>query len=421
MGTVIDATDRVLSRRRPHEGRDLHALKYYVLAALLAASVFALQPVYLLDPLCLLTRTVTLAFVPPLQWAAKWLSDGAYTFSISSSPIISTPGIWLSDRLSGWEFASAQQIHYRQAIPVFLIFAVIVGLGRVSRRYWCRNLCPLGALLGLLSRFSPLHRFVGEGCTHCGKCLRECKMAAPASDPSATRRAECVACMSCVSGCPPSVTNFGFKKSATSLQPDLSRRRLLLSAGAGLVLAGAAGLDKRRAIKEPAASAGIPELLRPPGAVPEEKFTERCVRCGSCMKVCPTNGLQPSIHEAGLEGFWTPILVPRIGYCRENCNACGQVCATDAIRKVAVEEKKHIFIGRAEVQKDRCLAWRDGKACLVCAEYCSYHGVSGRKVNGVNVLVIDPEKCVGCGQCEFACPVKPAAAIRVRPLNRRKA
>jgi formate hydrogenlyase subunit 6/NADH:ubiquinone oxidoreductase subunit I len=79
------------------------------------------------------------------------------------------------------------------------------------------------------------------------------------------------------------------------------------------------------------------KLIRPPGALPEPQFLAKCVKCGECMKVCPTNGLQPTLSEAGTEGIWTPVLVPRVGYCEYYCSLCTQVCPTGAIEELTVE------------------------------------------------------------------------------------
>lgn len=160
-----------------------------------------------------------------------------------------------------------------------------------------------------------------------------------------------------------------------------------------------------------------PLRIRPPGSVPEEVFLNRCLRCGECMKACLTNGLQPSIAEAGPGGLWTPVLIPRQGPCERYCHLCGQVCPTQAIRALSLEEKSYVRIGQAQVDRSRCLEWAYGRACLVCDEVCPYGAISvgscqepGRGRRGP---VVDPQICVGCGVCEHHCPVLGEAAIRV--------
>lgn len=422
LGTFLDISDRILFKRRLRRNfRQFPIVKYYLLFGLFVAAIFSIQAIYLLDPIALITRTFALGFTAPLQFILKWFSNLFYGLSYNSYDPLANASLWLSDRFTSWEFTSGPQLHYRQSIPILLIFAAILGLNVISKRYWCRNLCPLGALLGLISRVSYLSRIVGAGCNDCGRCVKDCKMSAIAQDPRTTAKSECIECFSCVQICPVDSIEFGFKarpERTSEYALDISRRGFLISAGFGLIFSAAAGLDSR--ILQPkrasAKKAGGRVLIRPPGAISEAKFIDKCVRCGNCMQVCPTNGLQPSVMEAGIEGFWTPILVPRIGHCEHTCNACGNACPTDAIESFAVKEKDKIFIGRAVIDKKTCIAWEEDKKCLVCAEYCSYKGVYIKDEKGFGRPYVDKDKCTGCGQCEFACPVKSVAAIRVFPI-----
>ena len=199
---------------------------------------------------------------------------------------------------------------------------------------------------------------------------------------------------------------------------SLSRRRVLQASGIGLAVAAVAAIDPGRKIATAApVRLSSPFLIRPPGSVPEDEFVDRCTRCGACMKACPTNGLQPAIHEAGIEGFWTSILVPRIGCCTQECNACGEVCPTDAIRPFKIADKPKIFIGTAIIERDQCIAWNADKKCLVCDEYCSYKAIVWKVRDGYKRPFVDEKKCTGCGICESACPIQPVAAIRVYSLG----
>lgn len=131
------------------------------------------------------------------------------------------------------------------------------------------------------------------------------------------------------------------------------------------------------------------------------------------MKVCPTNGIQPALGEAGLEGFWSAILIPRIGYCTRYCNLCGEVCPTHSIARFEVEDKPNIFMGTAVIDTSRCIAWYADRTCFVCEEACSYQAISQELKDGRYRPIIDEDKCVGCGECENKCPIQPEAAIRV--------
>jgi len=155
------------------------------------------------------------------------------------------------------------------------------------------------------------------------------------------------------------------------------------------------------------------KLIRPPGALAEESFVTACVRCGECMRICPENALQPAFGEGGLEALETPILAPQIGPCAQPCTLCGSVCPTRAIEPFTVEEKSHLYLGTAIVDRSMCIAWANDKQCLVCQEACSYTAISQKQIEGLGRPVIEERICVGCGLCESACPVQPQRAIHV--------
>ncbi len=169
-------------------------------------------------------------------------------------------------------------------------------------------------------------------------------------------------------------------------------------------------------------------LIRPPGSVGEEEFLDKCVRCGECMKVCPTNAVQPLMLEAGLEGMWTPVLRPELAYCEYKCNMCTQVCPTEAIKKLSLEEKQKVKIGLAAVDRNRCLPWAYARACQVCYEQCPLPDKAIRleeavvtTARGSRITVKQPyvsaELCIGCGICQNKCPVSDQAAIRVTSVG----
>ena len=168
-------------------------------------------------------------------------------------------------------------------------------------------------------------------------------------------------------------------------------------------------------------------LIRPPGAMvrdpltgarraTEAEFRDLCLRCGQCMKACPTGGLQPAVSETGFEGLFTPVLVPQVGWCERNCNACGVVCPSGALQAFEIAEKPSIKLGQAAIHRDRCLAWKDGadhRRCLVCNESCSYGAVDVREQGGLLRPFVNQHRCVGCGMCEHMCPAHPQRAIVV--------
>src|SRR5690606_21944552 len=185
------------------------------------------------------------------------------------------------------------------------------------------------------------------------------------------RQDECHMCLNCETACPEDVIKFRFLPAWRSRagKPDTKKRTTLAAAAAGAVM-----IPVGRAADVLDANYHD-RVMRPPGSVEEREFLERCIRCAECMKVCPNNALHPAFFEAGIEGLWTPILIPRIGYCEFSCVLCGQVCPTGAIQKIDEKAKmglgqKPISIGTAMYDKGRCLPWSMATPCIVCEEFC---------------------------------------------------
>jgi MauM/NapG family ferredoxin protein len=204
---------------------------------------------------------------------------------------------------------------------------------------------------------------------------------------------------------------------------NLGRRKVLASGAAGL---GAAFLFHTHPLG--AKRSFNPALVRPPGAIGEEEFLSTCIRCGECMKVCPTNGIHPTMFEAGLEGMWTPVMKMTIGYCEYECSLCSQVCPTGAIRKMDIAEKKKIKIGLAYFDRNRCLPYAYARTCIVCEEHCPtpkkaiwFEEVQVKTPAGETVTVkqphVDPELCVGCGICVNKCVIKGDPAVLVSSVS----
>jgi len=408
LGTLNNITASLRKRTSSH---DWHRLKYLILVFLLASSFFTLQLAGLMDPMSLLIRSLALSIYPALNQAASSASLVLYEHGPAPS-FTDAAYVWLKGLVLPFN-----EPHYSQALLLGSLFLLVIGLNLHERRLWCRHLCPLGALLGLLSRHSLLRRSVSEGCTGCGACTTLCQGAAAPDRKELWKSEECYYCMNCDDACPEGAVSFGFSGSRRQAALDLGRRRVI-----GAALAGAAAVPLMRV--SGAAATVDPLLVRPPGALGEMDFLSRCVRCGECMKVCITGGLQPAFLEAGPEGLWTPVLVPRMGYCEYNCTLCGQVCPTGAIKRLSRNEKAKVHIGTAMIDKGRCLPWAHGRPCIVCEEMCPTPKKAiwfqeadvklrnGRKVR-LKQPVVDLELCIGCGICEAKCPVVDRPAIYV--------
>lgn len=441
--------------RAVHRYSPVQSVKYGVLAGTLLAALLGLQWTGLVDPISLAIRSFSLALGPAAELGLRGLFDALYRTEIGAVQTVSEPVYGLAKQ----SVLSFEQPAFRQAELIGAIALLVLALNLLRPRFFCRFVCPLGAMLGLVGRASLLRLRVSGECNNCGLCQTRCPGGA---DPQLAaegkwRPAECLVCGNCTAVCDrglgfrfelprvskekrlspkdphPQPLSQGERGATTTPSPpaplpegegsttvagiDAGRRNLLWGAAAGLA---AVPLVKLPLVKK----LPSPLLIRPPGSLAEDAFLDRCVRCGECMKVCLTGGLQPAGLEAGLEGLWTPVLVPRMGYCEYNCTLCGQVCPTGAIKELAPENKRRVRIGTATVDPALCLPLRLGVECIVCEEHCPTSpkaivfaeveaiGADGNK-RRVRRPVVDPERCIGCGICEARCPVRDIPAIRV--------
>ena len=416
MGTTLDGARRLLFAPRPDRGVALRwrRVKYYLLITLLVSALLSVNLLGLFDPLSLLYRSVAIVLYPAFGYGVERAVLVLYR--------LGPPVTYVSE--PAYQFFKATLLPFRPLVYLlpFLtltLFALVVAAERVDRRFWCRALCPLGALYGLLARFSRLRRRPAALCPDCGDCTERCKMGAFApGKPARHQNAECQLCMRCLAECEKGKVQFTWHSKAPRAPLDLGRRQLITSVAVG---AAVVPLIRLGSLARP------PDeyLIRPPGAQNEAEFLSRCIRCGQCMKVCLTNGLQPVWWEAGLEGLYTPKLVPRMGYCNFSCHLCGQVCPTGAIPNLELKVKQTTALGTAFINRSRCIPYTEGTDCMVCEEHCPTSpkaivfseqevvNLMGERVR-VKLPVINPDRCNGCGQCEHVCPVGGESAIRVK-------
>jgi len=419
LGTLNNMVGSLRRWRLTDKARGWFSLKYYILVALLAASALSLQVTGLLDPLSLTVRSLSLGIYPAFNYGANGALDALYKVDAKGLTAMAD----MASSAAQKTVLAFKQPYFRQGALMSLLFLGILGLNLVERRFWCRYLCPLGALLGLASRWALLKRSTAESCSSCSLCDKDCQGAAQPGKQHEWLGTECLYCFNCDDPCPTGSVRFGFSAKPAPATVDLGRRHVMTSA-----LVGVAAVPLLRA--NPAFKPAFvnADLIRPPGALPEADFLERCVKCGECMKVCTTNGLQPTLWEAGLEGIWSPVLVPRIGYCEYNCTLCGQVCPTGAIRRLSLPEKQRTHIGTAMIDKGRCLPYAHATPCIVCEEVCPtpkkaiwFEPATALNRNGDSVDVkqprVDLELCIGCGICEAKCPVLGRPAITVSSIG----
>jgi formate hydrogenlyase subunit 6/NADH:ubiquinone oxidoreductase subunit I len=383
-------------------------LKYYILIFILAAALLGLDLAGYVDPLSFLYRSFAVSVFPVLAGAASALIGLLYKLKLTG----------LGGTMGQFFESLSLNATFQQGFFIGLVFLAAVLLNLVRERFWCRVICPAGALLGLLSLGNIFKLKINtQKCIDCGLCNLQCQTQASPFPDEEWKGHECVYCFTCGAVCPTAAIGFPAWKRAPRREPrvSLERRRLIWTPIAALLVAPFFRLTP--AGKRPSAS-----LIRPPGARPEPQFLSKCVKCGECMKACPTNGLQPVLAEAGPEGLWTPKLVPRIGYCEYYCSLCSQVCPSGAIQELRIEDKIKVKIGTAWVNKNHCLPYALGKPCIVCEEHCptspkaiklveTQARLPDGTVSTQKAPVVDYELCIGCGICENKCPVVDSPAI----------
>ncbi len=411
MGTLLDGCQTIIpAKGQGREGR-YRSLKFYLLGFLLVGAWFGLPLAGYVDPFSILVRGLALAVDPALNA----LSSTFFTYTYQDAPA------WVNGVTEPfYAFLKAtvlpfNQKYYDLALLSLAILLLVFLLERLERRFFCRNVCPLGALFAVTSRYALLRGKAGSKCGTCRNCQEICRMGAIDEERNISPL-DCNLCLDCIHHCPGNKISFRFGGLFQATPAfTLSRRKFVGSLALGATLP---FFLKSRTL----ALQSDPLLIRPPGALPEEDFLGRCVRCGECMKVCIGNGLQPAFLQGGLEGMFSPILKARTGYCEYNCTLCGQVCPTGAIRKLAVHVKQKEKIGNAMFDKNRCLPYAKGIPCIVCEEHCptpdkaiKFREAVVENSQGEQVTVKQPylvdKLCVGCGICETKCPVPEQSAV----------
>lgn len=414
MGSVLDGCSKIAKQRVKGLPTCYPRLGRIVLFGSLLLALFGVHFAGYVDPFSILVRGLVQAFYPAFHAATESFFTFTYTSAPASVNNFTEPIYqWLKDTV-----LPVDRKYYELAWLSLCILVGIFSLEIIQKRFFCRNVCPIGAMLGLVSRYGLLRGKGGnKQCGKCRVCSSICRMGA-VDENREIDMSTCNLCFECVQKCPRQIItfNYGFKRLAQT-GTGLTRRQFLGIVATGILLPSVKqvqGLELRNE----------PYRIRPPGAVIEKEFLGKCVRCAECIQVCIGNALQPALLEGGIDAIFTPKLVSRTGYCEFNCTLCGQVCPTGAIKVLSVAEKHTLKIGHAWFDKNSCLPYAKGIPCMVCEEHCptpvkaiqfketEYAGADG-SVKVIKQPYIVDEYCIGCGICENKCPLPGKAAIIV--------
>ena len=329
-------------------------------------------------------------------------------------------------------------------VSIFILITISI-MTALRGRLYCNTICPVGAFLGFFANFSIFKISLDKSkCISCGMCERNCKTQCIDAKNKSVDFSRCVLCFNCAEKCPknavrfkinPTLSSFGKKKSEnTKVQNNFSEQKISrrkfpkVALGlSALFCAGAKKEENNKNIKDtptPFTIAGQrpdKRLTMPPGARTMENFLENCTACQRCTAACKAHILKPSLGELGLSGFMQPFMDFKSGYCIHACHECSKACPTGAIKFIGGKDKRKTKIGTAIFRQELCVVETDGTDCAACAEHCPVSAIEmlpyGDKEDALFVPHIHSEVCIGCGACEFICPVQPHKAIVVQGIK----
>ncbi len=390
-----------------------NALKYSILIIAIISFIAGTSVVInLTDPFSVFGKIANAVFKPLMIWSNNLISFVLMKFDNYS--------------LYPYEYKGINFLTVLVALSV-LISLIILSVRR--GRLYCNTICPVGTLLGFLSRFSFFKIVIDENnCKDCGVCEWKCKSECIDTKNHEVDVSRCVACFNCLTVCPSNgvtikrVTNYrkqtnpeGFKVSDKNYKTDLNKRNFILRITNfvfGLTIISSAQQKIKVYVQNK-----IPVIRKnpvaPPGSVNIEHFNSICTACHLCIDVCPTQVLEPAFNEYGLMGVFQPRMNYIKSFCNYECKLCTEVCPTGAIKPIELQSKKLIQLGKAKFIKDNCVVYTQGTECGACSEHCPTKAVSMVPYKNLLSPEVKEEFCIGCGACEYACPTKPYKAIYV--------
>lgn len=408
---------RVIRKKKYHYSKAKSVLRWSVLGATLVTFLFGFTFLAgLLDPYGAYGRMVTHIFRPAYLAGNNLLATIFTSFNNYTFYRVSIYLLGISSTLI--------------ALAMLLVIGILAWW---NGRTWCNTICPVGTLLGFISKYSFFRiTFDDEKCNSCGLCSMKCKASCIDAKNKKIDQSRCITCFNCIENCNRDAMKYRFalpwknnKKQDVQAftylkeaQPqDPSKRRFLsaslitgLAAGKLLAQGATNGLMSKQDL-----SREIP--IAPPGVPTFDHLREKCISCHLCVSKCPSHVIKPAFLEYGLGGMMQPRLYFDHGFCNYDCTICGEVCPTGAILPLTKEEKNHTQMGQVQFIIENCIVYYDETSCGACSEHCPTQAVHMVPYKGaLTIPEIRPEICVGCGGCEYVCPAIPFKAIYVEGI-----
>lgn len=388
-------------KNRFHYTKGHTVLRVIVLAVFVLLMVFGLNSIaILIAPYSAYGRIATNLFQPVYMWInnlCAYFAERAGTYAFYSVDV--------------WVKGGA-------VLAVAAATFVIVGLLAFRwGRLWCNTICPVGTVLGFVSRYAIFKPAIDTGkCNGCTKCARNCKGSCINPETHTIDYSRCVACMDCLTNCKQGAITLQRcgKKNEDKVVDDSRRKFILTTAAVSAAMALEAQekkVDGGLAVLEDKQLPKRQVPVKPFGAKSDKHFSSHCTGCQLCVSQCPEHVLRPS---KDLTTFMQPEMAYDKGFCRPDCTRCSEVCPTGAISKIDVIEKSAISIGHAVAVRHNCLL-SQGVECNACSRHCPAAAISivSDMSTGKRVVTVNESRCIGCGACEYYCPVRPFSAIYV--------
>ncbi len=370
-------------------------LRYSILTLTIALALFgSFVLVNLLDPYSLTGRIINHVLEPAFVWLYNTAIEIPKFFNI---------------------YLFQKETAYIPLLALVITLLLFSGILFISARYgrlYCNTVCPVGSLLGLISRFSIFKFTLDENhCTQCLRCETVCKAGCINPNEKTIDMTRCVACFNCVAACPQPAIKYQYASSFKTQNKWSAQRRGFVIGSAAAVFSVLLVFNDRMRAAIAATRRNQKPPVTPPGAIRLRRFTHSCSACHLCVSACPTKVLTPSFFEYGAAGLMQPLMDFEKSFCDYECNACGKVCPTGAIQPLPLEVKKLVQIGKAEIFEEICVVYVDHNNCGACGEVCPTHAISFIDKKNILYPKVDTKYCIGCGACQLVCPTTPKSIV----------